>query len=399
MDKLALFGGQKAADRLPTWPIIDQSDIDAVGDVMRSEKLFRGSGSQVDAFEEAYRTYIGTDYALALTNGTAALEIALACAGIGPGDEVIVPGYTFYSSASAISFVGATPVFCDVDLDSYNMTPDSVRSCLTPRTRAIIPVHFAGYPVDMDPIMKIAEEHNLFVLEDCSHAHGTEYKGKKVGSIGHASTWSFQESKNLTSGEGGMVLTNDAKLYDRMYSRHTCGRKIGAAWYEHHTIASNLRMSEMTAALLLNQLKRLETQTTERLANAAILDAAIAEIPELSLAQGAVDYSTRRAYHLYILRYTPGFDGVSRDRFIEALVAEGVSASGGYPLPLQKQPVYRTIVPLDGVPYAEQELPNIELLCRDTIWITQPCLLGDEENGRKIAAAIKKITKQIASLR
>lgn len=399
MEKLAILGGPKAAEGLSAWPIIDQSDIDAVNDVMKSGKLFRGSGTQVDALEEAYRAYVGTDYALAVTNGTAALEIALACAGIGPGDEVIVPGYTFYSSASAVSFVGATPVFCDVDLDSYNMTPDTVRSCLTPRTRAIIPVHFAGYPVDMDPIMEIAREHDLFVLEDCSHAHGTEYKGKKVGSIGHASTWSFQESKNLTSGEGGMVLTNDAQLYDRMFSRHSCGRKIGAAWYEHHTIASNLRMSEITAALLLNQMKRLEAQTEQRLVNAKIIDQAVANIPGLSLAQRAVDYSTRRAYHLYILRYTPGFEGVSRDRFIEALVAEGVSASGGYPLPLQKQPVYKTIAPLDGIPYEEQELPNIETLCRDTIWITQPCLLGDEESGKKVAAAIEKVAAQSASLR
>lgn len=399
MDKLALFGGTRAAEGLSGWPRIEQSDVDAVTKALRSGKLFRGSGEQVDTLERVYRTYIGSDYALAVTNGTAALETALACAGIGPGDEVIVPGYTFYSSASAISFVGATPVFCDVDPDSYNMTAETVLPCLSPRTKAIIPVHFAGYPVDMDPIMDIAREHSLFVLEDCSHAHGTEYKGRKVGSIGHASAWSFQESKNLTAGEGGIVLTNDAELYDRMYSRHTCGRKIGAAWYEHHTITSNLRMSEMTAALLLNQFKRLEMQTTQRLANAAILDAAVAKMPELTVTQQATEGSTRRAYHLYILRYMPGFTGVSRERFVEALVAEGVDASGGYPIPLSKQPVYAGIASPRGVPYAEQELSNVEMLCRDTIWISQQCLLGGEENGQKIVAAIQKIAKQIDSLR
>ena len=399
MEKLALFGGEPAAKHTPAWPMIGQGDVDAVSAVLRSGKLFRYDGGQIETWEKTYREYIGTEYALAVTNGTAALEIALACAGIGAGDEVIVPGYTFYSSASAISFVGATPMFCDVDPVSCNMTVETARACITPRTRAIIPVHFAGYPVDLDPILDLAREHGLFVLEDCSHAHGTEYKGKKVGSFGNASTWSFQQSKNLTSGEGGMVLTNDKALFERMYSRHTCGRLLGAAWYLHYTEASNLRMPEMSAALLLNQFTRLEEQTEQRLANARILDETIAQIPELSVAQCPVEWSTRRAYHLYVLRYQPGFSGVSRERFVEALVAEGVAASSGYPMSLSKQPVYESYRTADGVPYHDVSLPNIEKICNETIWIMQPALLGGTEQGRALANAIRKVAAQAELLR
>lgn len=400
MGKLAISGGTPAASGLPTWPIIPEKDILKVSETLRSGKLFRYAGNQVEEFENTFRDYIGTKYALAVTNGTASLETALACAGIGPGDEVIVPGYTFYSSASAVSFVGATPAFCDVDLNTYNLDVEKAAAVLTEKTRAIVPVHFAGFPVDMDPLMDFAKKHNLFVLEDCAHAHGSEYKGKKVGSFGNASSWSFQESKNLTSGEGGMILTSDGDLYDRMFSRHTCGRKIGAAWYEHHTVASNLRMSETTGTLLSCQFERLEEQTRERLANAQILDEAIGNIPELTLTQTKTDYSTRRAYHLYIFRYVPGFEGVSRERFIDALKAEGVEASGGYPLPLPKQPVYQNLTPPVGMPpYGQQSLPNIETLCKDTIWITQPCLLGGTENGKKIADAILKIAENVDELR
>lgn len=400
MPKLALLGGKPKAKQLPTWPVLSDSDIFAVSETLRSGKWFRYEGTQVEQAEELFRKYIGCDYALAVTNGTAALEMALACAGIGAGDEIIVPAYTFYSSASAISFVGATPVFCDIDLNTLNLNLVHVKKLITHRTRAIIPVHFGGYPVDMDALNAIAQKHDLFILEDCSHAHGSEYKGKKVGSFGNASTWSFQASKNLTSGEGGMVLTNDAALYDRMFSRHTCGRKLGAAWYEHHSIATNLRMTEMQGSLLIQQFARLETQTEERLKNAIQIDNTISNIPELTATQCSIDYSTRRAYHLYIFRYAPGFDGVSRERFIEALVAEGVCASAGYPIPLYAQPVYKTITPPIGMnPYAELNLPNVETLCKDAVWITQPCLLGSEENGKQIVDTLTKICDHIDELR
>lgn len=400
MPKLALLGGEPIARHLPTWPVLSDSDIHAVSETLRSGNWFRYDGTQVEQAEELFRKYIGCDYALAVTNGTAALEIALACAGIGAGDEIIVPAYTFYSSASAISFVGATPVFCDIDLNTLNLDLAHAEELITERTRAIIPVHFGGYPVDMNALNAIAQKHDLFILEDCSHAHGSEYKGKKVGSIGNASTWSFQASKNLTSGEGGMVLTNDVALYDRMFSRHTCGRKLDAAWYEHHSIATNLRMTEMQGSLLIQQFARLEAQTEERLNNAVQIDRAIANIPELTATQSGAVYSNRRAYHLYVFRYAPGFEGVSRERFIEALVAEGVCASAGYPLPLYAQPVYKTIAPPVGMkPYAELNLSNVETLCKDAIWITQPNLLGSEENGKKIVNALTKIRDNIDELR
>ena len=400
MSELALFGGKAAVSRVTTWPMVDESDTRAVTEVLESGKWFRYDGTKNQEFEEMFSRYVGMPYGLTTTNGTSALELPLAVMGIGAGDEVIVPAYTFYSSASAVTYVGATPVFCDVDMDTYNLDFDHLESLIHERTRAIIPVHFGGMPVDMERLMAIARAHGLFVLEDCSHAHGAEYAGKKVGSFGDAASFSFQASKNLTCGEGGIVLTRSAELYEAMYARHTCGRRLDTAWYEHWDDATNLRLTEMQAALAINQFGRLDEQSAQRRRNAQILDQAIDGIEGLCRVQHVDAKTEGRAYHLYIFRYAPGIPGVSRERFIEALEAEGVPCSGGYPMPLYKQPVYRhKAAPAGQGPYYVQCMPNVEQLCRDTVWIVQNALLGDETQGEMLAQALRKVCNHADELR
>jgi len=399
MAKLALLGGEKLVTKpFPSWPVVDESDAACVREVILSGKWYRYSGTKNDELEKTMCEYFGAKYALTLTNGTAAIETPLAILGIGPGDEVIVPTYTFYSTASAPVFVGATPVFCDVDPDTFNLDIAQLESLVTPRTRAIIPVHFGGLPCDMDALLAFAQKHGLHIIEDCSHAHGTEYNHKKVGTLGKAGTYSFQNSKNLTSGEGGMVITDDEQLYLDMVSRHTCGRAAGGAWYEHHNIASNLRMTEMQAALLLNQFARLEEQTAERTANAGIINRALDGIPGLARCQHEEAFSTRRAYHLFCFRYE-GFEGVSRDTFLKALSAEGVPCSPGYPIPLHRQPAFARVQSPSGVPYGEIDMPGVDTVCAQAVWFTQNLLLGDESNGQRIADALCKVAENAGELR
>ena len=401
MSKLALLGGVKAVGKLfVQWPVFDEGDVAAVSAVLRSGKWFRYDGEKNTEFEAAFARYCGVRHALAVTNGTAALEIPLAVLGIGPGDEVIVPSYTFYSTASAVLFMGATPVFCDIDPESYNLNIDEVERLITPRTKAIFPVHFAGLPVDMDRLNAIAARHGLAVIEDCAHSHGSQYKGRMTGSLSQAAAFSFQASKNLTSGEGGVILTDDDDLYAAMYSRHTCGRKLGRPWYEHHAVASNLRLTEMQAALLLTQLARMEEQTQQRLQNARHIEAALAGCPALKTVQREQSWSTRRAYHLFLLQYAPGIEGVSRELFLQALQAEGLPVTGGYPMPLYRQPVFGQVEPPQGqAPYSELSQPGAEHCCRTTVWIPQNCLLGGPEYGDAVAKAIGKVVDSADELR
>jgi dTDP-4-amino-4,6-dideoxygalactose transaminase len=402
MAKLALLGGEKAAGRpfIP-WPVLGDGDVAAVDDVLRSGKWFRYDGEKNDAFEAAFAGYIGAKIALAVTNGTAALEIPLAVLGIGPGDEVIVPSYTFYSTASAVLYVGATPVFCDIDPESYNLDLDKFEALITPRTKAVIPVHFAGLPVDMDRLNAIAARHDITVIEDCAHSHGAKYKGRMTGSLSKASAFSFQASKNLTSGEGGAILTDDEGLYAAMYSRHTCGRKLGRPWYEHHAVASNLRLTEMQAALLLRQLSRLEEQAERRLANGRLINAALAGRPEIRTVQREGSWSARRAWHIYMFQYDSGIVGVSRELFLEALKAEGLPAAGGYPVPLNRQPVFSQVRPPEAqrVPYSELDQPGAERCCRTTVWVPQNCLLGGPEYGKAVVDAVCKVLDNAGELR
>ena len=228
---LALLGGQPVRTRPFTqWPIFGDAEEYRLHAVLRSRRWGRLDGTEVDEFERRFASMHGCTHAIAVTNGTVSLRIALLAAGIQAEDEVIVPPYTFVSTATAVIEANAIPVFADVDTGTFNIDPAAVRAAITPRTRAIIPVHFAGQIADMDALLALADEHRLTVIEDAAHAHGASYRGRPAGSLGHLASFSFQSSKNLTCGEGGVILTNDARLADACRSIHNCGRVPGGVW-------------------------------------------------------------------------------------------------------------------------------------------------------------------------
>jgi dTDP-4-amino-4,6-dideoxygalactose transaminase len=308
-----------------------------------------------------------------------------------------VPPYTFIATASIVLEANCVPVFVDIDPETYNMDPEEIEKAITPKTKAIIPVHFAGQACDMDTILGIAEKHNLRVIEDAAHAHGGEYKHKKLGSIGDAGCFSFQSSKNLTSGEGGIVVTDDEQLYDMMNSLRNVGRVKGGQWYEHHNLGCNYRITQLQAALLSRQLERLEEQTQKRNENGIYLNSLLEKIDGITpLSRGHGE--TLHTYHIYIFKYDKSkFNGLSKREFADMLAAEGVPSFMGYPEPLYKQPLFQKknfmcyAIP-EEVDYTNVHCPETEKACyEDAVWIMQNTMLGTKEDMELIAQAILKI--------
>ena len=355
--------------------------------MLRSGQWWAVGGRKVPEFESAFAAFQDAKYGVAVTNGTAALEVCLRALGIGPGDEVIVPPYTFIATASSVLAAGATPVFVDIEPRALNIDPALIESVVTPRAKAVIAVHIAGCPADMDGVMEVANRRNLYVIEDAAQAHAAEWKGRKVGAIGHYGTFSFQASKNLNAGEGGIILTNDEKLADAAWSVHNVGRTRGGRWYEHPILGGNFRMTEWQAAILLCQLNRLPEQARRRSENAAYLTSLLNQIPGIrTLSHDA--RITQHAYHLYIFRYdSAAFAGRSREEFISALNAEGIPASAGY-VPLNKEKVFERFPAVD---FANLHLPVCDEVTRDAVWLPQYALLGDSADMDSIAASVKNI--------
>ena len=297
------------------------------------------------------------------------------------------------------------PVFADVDLETFNLDPRALEAAITPRTRAVIPVHFAGQPADMDAIMAIAEKHHLLVIEDAAHAHGASYKNRPAGSLAHLASFSFQSSKNLTSGEGGIVTTNDEKLAAACRSIHNCGRMPTGVWYEHHVISGNYRLGELQGALLNAQLERLEEQTKTRDENGRHLAARLQDLPGLH-PQRRSDDCTRHAYHLFMLRIDSQQFGAPRQAVIAALRAEGIPCSAGYGFSLPQQPMFRDrafgpYLPslVERLDYQRVHCPNSDLLCREqALWLEQAIFLGPREDIDDIYRAFEKIHDQRAAL-
>ncbi|MFC5408842.1 DegT/DnrJ/EryC1/StrS family aminotransferase [Larkinella bovis] len=399
---LAIDGGEKTVQSTFPWPIYDESDVQAVAEVVGSGKWGNPDCSDyVAAFEREFAAYCGTKYAVTCVNGSVSLRLALMACGVRPGDEVIVPPYTFIATASTVLEVNCVPVFVDIDPATYNLDPNAIEAAITDRTKAIIPVHFAGLACDMDAIMDIARRHNLRVIEDAAHAHGAEYKGRKLGSIGDAGSFSFQSSKNLTSGEGGIVVTNDEKLYRMMASLRNVGRMEGHQWYDHFNPGCNYRITQMQAVLLSQQLQRLEDQTVLRNNNGRYLSELLSGIDGLSPLSGRME-EIRHCYHLYIFKYdAAAFGGLSRQEFVARLAAEGVPCSTGYPHPLYKQPVFQNknfmcyAIP-DSVDYTTVFCPVSERACREeAVWIFQHAMLGSQDDMQAFAEAIRKIQRVV----
>jgi len=399
---LAINGGPKTVKRDFEWPIFDETDINSVADIVRSGKWGNPDcGGEVALFEKEFASYCGTKYALTCVNGSVALRLALIACGVKPGDEVIVPPYTFIATASIVIEANCVPIFVDIDPGTYNLDPSKIEEAITARTKAIIPVHFAGQACAMDQITSIAKKHNLRVIEDACHGHGAEYKGKKLGSIGDAGCFSFQSSKNLTSGEGGIVVTNDDKLYQMMNSLRNVGRVEGGAWYEHHNAGCNYRITQLQAVLLSSQLKRLEEQTKKRHENGTYLNELLSKIDGITpLTRGGGE--TVHSYHIYIFKYDKAaFNGLSKVEFAKMLAAEGVPCFMGYPEPLYKQPLFQKknfmcyAIP-ETADYSKVKCVVTEKACyEEAVWIMQNAMLGSRQEIELFAEAIIKIQKSI----
>jgi len=408
-DKPALLGGRPAHTRpWPSWPMHGAAERRQILQVLESGKWWYGK--KVELFERTFARYQGARHAITTSSGTAALEASLIACGVGAGHEVITTPYTFVATATAILRVNAVPVFVDIEPGTGNLDPDLVEKAITSKTAAILPVHFAGLPCDMDRLRRIARAHGLKLVEDACHAWGGRWRGKGLGAVGDIGAFSFQMSKNLTAGEGGLIVTNDPALADTARSFVHVGRQKAGQWYEHFITGTNLRMTEWQAAILLAQLKRYPRQLDRRQRNAALLDRELSQIEGVEVMRRE-QRGVPRSYHLYLFRIEEHAFGLSRDRLIECLNAEGIPCHGGYPFPLYRNPLFQqqgtgarlcpTSCPYYGkkIDYRKVRCPQAEQFCRDVVWLKHFLLLGSQKDMRDIATAVLKIRRNAAALR
>ncbi len=407
----ALLGGPKVrTEPFPSWPVSGELEAQSLLETLRSGKWYRGNGQQTKRFEQAFQNLTGAQHCLATANGTSALYVAVNAMGIEPGDEVIVPPYTFIATINVVLRQHALPVFVDSDIKTFQIDTKKIEAAISTLTKAIIPVHLGGSACDLDEILRVSRKHNIDVIEEACQAHLTEWRGRKVGTYGKAGCFSFQASKNLASGEGGAILTDDEQFYDRCYTFHNngSGLKRPDGNFAYAGTGDNRRMVEMEAALLLAQMTRLEQQTRLRTNNALYLTSLLREIPGIAPAH-MYEGCTRNAYHLYMFRYQKdGFGSLPRATFLKALAAEGIPCSQGY-LPLNREPFLKTalqsraygkLFPGDILKNWEErnECPVNQQLCEEAVWFTQNMFLGNKSDMDQIADAIRKIQKHAAEL-
>ncbi|MGH2563416.1 MAG: DegT/DnrJ/EryC1/StrS family aminotransferase, partial [Ginsengibacter sp.] len=404
----AILGGKpKIEGSWPKWPMWNpETDEKLVVETLRSGVWSRKK--VVDEFEKKWAATVGTARCLTVVNGTNALIASLIQLGIGAGDEVIIPPYTFIATAQAVLATGAIPIFVDTDPETFQMDATKIEAKITSRTTAIMPVHLAGAPADMAHIMAIAKQHSLVVVEDACQAHLAEFNHQKVGTIGHAGCFSFQNSKNLPIGEGGAIVSNDEAFMDRCYSYHNLGNPygslIGSVEVGSTINATKLRLTEYQAAIGLAQLVRLDGQAKTRTENAEYLASKLKQIPGI-LPMKMYPDATRVAYHLFPFRYKKEeFKGLSRNSFISALNAEGIPCYSGYD-PLNKMPFLNDAFKsknfvktyskkrLNYANYlAQNNCPQNDILCNEeAVWFSQNLLLAGKSEMDGIFSAMEKI--------
>jgi dTDP-4-amino-4,6-dideoxygalactose transaminase len=400
----AILGGQPVRTKgWSKWPIWDRSAEDKILEVVRSGNWFRGRDTKVDEFEKRYAELIGAKRCLATASGTTALLTAMYALGIEAGDEILVAPYTFIATYNVVFLNKALPVFVDTNQETFTMDPEKIEERINERTRAILPVHILGFPADMDAINAIAKKHNLLVIEDACQAWLAEYHHKKCGTLGDLGCFSFQNSKNLPAGEGGAVTGDDHEIMDRCHSFHNCGRPYQSVQTKssYPIRGTNYRMQQFQAVILMSQMERIQKDADTRLENALYLTSKIQDIPGIltyKMAPGA----TRSAYHLYPIRYKKEhFNGLSRERFLEAMTAEGVRCIGGYGPQykdgliedaLNSESYKRLFSPQRLAQYREENhYPNNDQLCREAVWFGQEMLLGTKSDMDDIADAILKV--------
>jgi len=402
MGELALTGGAKTKKKaFPVWPIYDETEKQALLEVLESRVWWRTPGTKTLAFEKEFAVFHNAKRGIAVTNGTAALEVAMMALGVGPGDEVIVPNFTFVATASAVLAAGAMPVMVDVLAETHCIDPGLAEAAITARTKAIVAVHIGGNPADLDLLGAIAAKHGIALIEDCAHAHGSEWKGRRVGAIGKAGTFSFQSGKLMTAGEGGIVVTDDDAFERQARSVHDCGRMPGEWFYNHYINGSNYRLSEWQGAVLSAQLKRLNAQTALRHKNSRLLDKLLGEIPGIT-PQRLDSRCTRNGQYAYIFHVnSKEFAGVATEKLIAAMNAEGIPNQASYP-PVHKIDVFQNgeyrkrlcgAHAKEAHGFLRAEFPVTHQAAWESVWIPQTALLGDEEDMQEIAAAWRKIQR------
>ena len=407
-EPLAILGGKPVRkQKFTRWPIIAENDERAWMDILRKGRWCRIDGDAANRFEETWARMLGAKHCIAVANGTSALITSLAALGIGPGDEVLVPPYTFVATINAVLVHHALPVFVDTDPETFQIDARLIESAINERTACILPVHLGGSAADLDTILSVAARHKLPVIEDACQAALGEWKGRKLSTLGNLGCFSFQASKNLNSGEGGAILTNDDRLALECRSFQNNGRaSVGGLNYARN--GANLRMTEFQATLLMTQLSRLEEQARRREENAAYLTGLLREIPGITPAR-MYEGCTRNAYHIYMFRYDPArFENLPRAQFLKALNAEGIPCSGGYS-PLYQEPFLKNTLesrpfravysPKRIADYFERiHCPANERLCEEALWLMQTAFLGPRSDMDQIAESIRKVQKQAGKL-
>lgn len=403
MNELALTGGLPIRDApYPTWPAWDESEEHLLSEVLKSGRWWATQGTKVRAFEEAWAQYCEVGSAIAVTNGTHALEVALTGVDVGDGDEVIVPDYSFLASASAVAYVNARPVLVDIDPDTFCIDPAAVEAAITSRTRAVVAVHLAGHPVDLDRLTDICRRNDLRLIEDCAHAHGSAWNGQRVGSFGDAGTFSFQQSKLMTAGEGGAIVARNEDTANRIRSFSDCGRKPNEWFYDHFLLGGNFRMTEWQAAILLAQLARFPEQHENRNRNAIWLNQELARIPGV-YPQKRDPRTTSQGYFCYVVRIDEDEFGADRDAIRKALIAEGIPLTMSYP-PIHElatfqdsngfAPRYRSRGGWQDVKSAD--LPNTRRAAATTLWFNHQMLMGTRDDAADVVDAMEKIHRHSA---
>ena len=406
-DKLAILGGEPVKKSpFAAWPVYDENEQRALMEVLESRVWWRTPGTKTLQFEQDFASFQQAKYGIAVTNGTAALEVALAALGIGPGDEVIVPDFTFVATASAVLFCGALPVLVDVNPDTYTLDPVLAEKAITRHTKAIIAVHMGGHPADLDRLQELCRKYDLRLVEDCAHAHGSEWRGRKVGAIGDIGTFSFQASKLMTAGEGGMLVTNDDQLERLARSVHDCGRLPGEWFYSHFIYGGNYRLSEWQGAVLGQQLKRVPQQSARRAKNAAFLDGALSQIKGIT-PQKQDERCSFNGHYAYIFHYNSrAFSGLPTEKFIAAFNQEGFPTQASYPpvhdLDLFQSGAYRARLAgrqkNGSHGFLKRKFPHTHKAAWETVWLPQPVLLGSEEEMSQAVEAIRKIQRHARQL-